>query len=183
MPIPNTPKQLCSLTPITIMLASSIFMLVYSVFEMIEINTVMLETVEELEHTTKIHSSIYTGITKRSNALFMLIKTADNKSEIEKFSQVIENEKKILLNNQLLCIHNKGTPINKIFIQQAKMLNQYSSIEKQVLDLANDGEEKAALSLYSTRLITHKEATLNQIIKGSNFIRASSTKKIKTKAD
>lgn len=179
MPIPNTPKQLCSLTPITIMLASSIFMLVYSVFEMIEINTVMLEAVEELEHTTKIHSSIYTGITKRSNALFMLIKTADNKSEIEKFSQVIENEKKILLNNQLLCIHNKVTPINKIFIQQAKMLNQYSSIEKQVLDLANDGEEKAALSLYSTRLITHKEATLNQIIKGSNFIRASSTKKIK----
>ncbi len=183
MPTPNTQKQFFSLAPITIMLACSVFMLVYSVFQMLEINTVMFEAVEELEHTTKIHSSIYKGITKRSNALFMLIETAENKSEAKKFVQTIENEKKTLLNDQLLCVHNKVTPINKIFVQQANMLDLYSSLEKEVLDLAIQGKKESALSLYSTRLLAHKEATLNQIIKGSNFIRANSNKKIKAISD
>lgn len=173
------PKQIFSLTPIAIMLASSIFMLIYSVFGMMEINSTMLKAIEEHDHTTGVHSSIYTGITKRSNALFMLIKTSDNKAEVAEFISVIEKEKSILLKNQLSCIHNKKQPINAIFAVQAKMLLTYAVIEKQIISLVNQEERESAFSLYQTRLISQKETTLNQILIGNNFIQKTSNRKIK----
>lgn len=183
MEFPSPPKkknkQLFRLTPITIMLASSVFMLIYSLLAMMDINAIMLKTVNEQEHTTKVHSSIYAGLTNRSNALFMLIKMASSRGEVKRYLIEIDKEKELLLKNQSICIHNKDLPIDNLFIEQAKMLKVYATIEKEIIDLVIFEERESAFSLYSTRLITHKEATLRQIIKGNTLIRATSAKKIK----
>jgi len=179
MPASKKSNQLFTLTPIVIMLTSSVFMFVYSVFGMMEINSMMLDAAREQDYTTKIHSSIYSGLTKRSNALYKLINTSFNSPEKKHYLEIIKVEKQVLLDNQSLCIHNKVNPINKMFIQQAKMLEVYASIEKRILDLFKQKNKEAALSLYETDLIAQKEATLNQIMTGNQYIRVSSNKKFK----
>jgi len=180
MPTSNNTNQLFTLTPIAIMLASSIFILAYSIFGMLEINSLMLEAAKELEHTSKVHNNIYSGLNKRANALFMLINTSSNSSERLKYLKTIQKEKQLLLEQQSLCIHNKVNPINEIFITQAKMLNDYAAIEEQVLNLLKNGSKEKAKFLFTANLTKQKEITLNQIITGIHFVHTDSNEKYKS---
>ena len=180
MPASNNSNQLFTLTPIAIMLASSIFILAYSIFGMMEINSMMLEAAKELDYTSKIHNNIYSGLSKRANALFMLVNSSSDSPENLKHIKIIKEEKQRLLKNQSLCIHNKVNPINEIFIKQAKMLNDYAAIEEQILNLLKNGSEEKAKLLFTTRLTKLKEATLNQIITGIHFVHTHSNEKYKS---
>ncbi len=172
-------QQLFSFTPIIIMLASSIFMLVYSVWGMMDINSMMLKAAEEQEYINKIHNNIYIGLTKRSKALFKLIKESNNQTAKEKHLSAIENQKDALKNNQRLCIHNKVKPINGLFIKQGKMLKEYAKIEERIINLVREGKIDTANSIFLDQLLKQREATLNQIITGNTYLRKTSHEKLK----
>lgn len=172
-------KQLFKLTPIAIMLASSVFMLAYSLFGMTDINDMMLGAIKKQEHSSSIHSDIYTGITKRSHSLFKILNNPNPNAVIDKYIKDIEQEKQNLQTDQKLCIHNKVKPINTIFVKQKKLLQKYSSLESEIINLIKQGKKDQATSIFNTKLSKQKEVTLNQIIVGKNYIRKSSSNAIK----
>lgn len=176
-------KTLFGLTPITIMLTSSVFVLAFSLFGMTNINTLMLETIKEQEHSSFIHSNIFTGITKRSQALFKIINNKNSLQQSKALISEIEYQKSILAKNQLQCIHNKTLPMNDIFIKQAKMLKYYTAIESKVVQLFQQGKKERAFSLFTSELRKQKENTLNQIIVGKNFIHHTSNNTVKRISD
>jgi len=178
MYITKKQRQLFSLTPVIIMLASSLFMFIYSVWGMLDINTMMLDASKEQEYISKIHSSIYTGLTKRSKALFKLVNSPEQSSSLQQYLNTIKEERNKLKENQHLCIHNKVKPIDEHFVKQGRMLNEYYSLEQQAIDLVMQNKKKEAYTLFSTQLLEQREATLNQIIAGNSFIRKEAQKKI-----
>ena len=178
MYITKKQRQLFSLTPVIIMLASSLFMLIYSVWSMLDINNIMVNASKEQEHISKIHSSIYTGLTKRSKALFKLINSSEQSSSLQQYLNTINEERNRLKENQHLCIHNKVKPIDEHFVKQGRMLKAYYTLEQKAVDLVMQNKKNEAFKLFSTQLLEQREATLNHIIKSNNFLRREAQKKI-----
>lgn len=178
MSIRKNHRQLFSLTPIIIMLVSSLFVLTYSVWGMLDINSIILQVSKEQEHINKVHTNIYMSITERSKELSNLLNQSNAQSELQYYLDKINNERKMLIDSQKICIHNKVQPIDEHFVAQAKRLRKYFKIEQHVIDLIKQGNLEAANMLFATKLLKQRKATLDQIVLGNSFIRQKAQTKL-----
>ncbi len=163
------------------MLVLLIFMLSFSLFGMLGINSMMKTALKKHEQSNIIHSQIYAGLINRYQSLFKLVNGNTSTTDTGKIQALINEiyqERKKLIKNQSLCIHNKNKPINPIFVKQAAMLSAYKKLEDQVIELVKQGENYKAFLLFSNELLKQKENTLKQILRGNKYIQTQSADEI-----